>query len=608
MMSDEALNVLPETVPLIDHARSMSNRPWEDRLVAYRNIGALLAERARQHPEKNWLTFYDENGDVDGLTYGEFYDAACRAASLMTQLGVDTGDRIATLLVNDPRTVIVYFAAWMIGAVVVPVNIGEDDGRIEFILRNSSAKAVFAIPDQVDRIASMRPNLPALTSTVCVALTPFPSSNTARWSLHDGLRPPNPQSWGNRTDKSESLDFDEALADVEPMEQFPNVPADSECLIVYTSGTTGAPKGVVLEQYNLLADARGIAEWHRLGPSDRAMCVLPIHHVNGTVVTLMTPLYSGGSVVLNRRFRAQSFWSTLAGESCTWVSVVPTVLAFLCERRDDLREFDLSKFRHIICGAGPLTTDLAARFHDCFHVRVVHGYGLSETTCYSCFLPIDLGEKEYYVWMIEGGFPSIGCPILPNDMAIHDIDGKPLPEGERGEIVVRGHNVMKYYFQRPDANRDTFTHGWFRSGDEGYFQIGADGRQYFFITGRLKELIIRGGVNYSPFEIDEVLSGIEGIKAGMAVGFENNFYGEEIGAYVMLDEGAALTEGDILAACRQKLPYSKCPKVVIFGDTFPVTSTGKYQRLQLKPLFADWKDAEFRERGVARGRSGSRPQ
>ncbi len=206
---------------------------------------------------------------------------------------------------------------------------------------------------------------------------------------------------------------------------------------------------------------------------------MPLHHVNGTVVTLVTPLLSGGSVVLSRRFHAQSFWQTLAEERCTWVSVVPTVLAFLCERGEDLAAYDLSAFRHFICGAGPLTTELAARFHAQFGQRVVHGYGLSETTCYSCFLPIDLDEREYLSWMTERGFPSIGCPISANEMAIHDADGNALGEKLRGEIVVRGLNVMRWYFGRPEANRDAFAHGWFRSGDEGYFRTGPDGPPVF---------------------------------------------------------------------------------------------------------------------------------
>jgi len=179
-------------------------------------------------------------------------------------------------------------------------------------------------------------------------------------------------------------------------------------------------------------------------------------------------------------------------------------------------------------------------------------------------------------------------------MSIHDSEGRPLGEDQRGEIVIRGHNVMKYYFKRPEANADTFKYGWFRSGDEGFYRMGPDGRPYFFITGRIKELIIRGGVNYSPFDIDEVLNAIPGVKAAMAVGFENDFYGEEVGAYVQLEPGANLTEEDILRACRKVLPFAKSPKVVVFGDTFPVTSTGKYQRNKLKPLFEQWKSTQFR--------------
>lgn len=566
-MSELNEHVTTETIPKLYRARCLSNRPWEERMLRYANIGALLAERVAATPEKNWLTFYDDSGRAAAYTYKEFEEAARRVAAVMNRrLEVGPSDRVATLMVNDPRTVLVYFAAWLLGATVVPINCGEDDDRVLYILQNSGAKAAFAMEPQVPRLIEMRNKLPDIGGYVQVG-------GVAR----EGF-----------------LSFEEAISTSEPLQDLPDVSLESDCLIVYTSGTTGAPKGVLLQQYNLLVDAHSIAEWHRFGADDRAMCVLPIHHVNGTVVTLMTPLYYGGSVVLNNRFHAQRFWRTLAEERCTWVSVVPTVLAFLCERADDLKPFGLSHFRHIICGAGPLTVELARRFDQTFGVRVVHGYGLSETTCYSCFLPIDLDPPSYRHWMMECGFPSIGCPISANEMAIHDSEGQLLGEDQRGEIVIRGHNVMKYYFKRPEANADTFKYGWFRSGDEGFYRTGPDGRPYFFITGRIKELIIRGGVNYSPFDIDEVLSAIPGVKAAMAVGFENDFYGEEVGAYVQLEPGANLTEEDILRACRQTLPFAKSPKVVVFGDTFPVTSTGKYQRNKLKPLFEQWKSTQFR--------------
>jgi long-chain acyl-CoA synthetase len=155
---------------------------------------------------------------------------------------------------------------------------------------------------------------------------------------------------------------------------------------------------------------------------------------------------------------------------------------------------------------------------------------------------------------------------------------------------------MKHYFQRPDANRSAFEHGWFHSGDEGFFRPDAQGRPYFFITGRIKELINRGGVKFSPFEIEEVLLRMPGIRVGLAVAFDNTYYGEEVGAYVVPEEGAQLTEEAVLAHCRACMPFAKCPKVVVFGTEVPVTTTGKYQRLRLKSLFQKWEGVQFRER------------
>ncbi len=561
------LNVFPETQPLIDNARSLPDRPYTDRMVDVQNIGELMLNQCAKYGDKNWLTFLEDGERTATYTYSEFEQVVRQTAGFMTRgLGIQQGDRIATLTVNDFRVPIIYYAAWSIGATVVPVNCGEDDDRVEFILANSNVKALFSANDQLERVGTISSKLPFDLAIV---------------------------SLGDIAD--DSIHFDESVANSIPLVEFPLVPIDSEALIVYTSGTTGAPKGVALDQYNLLVDAKSITDWHNFTDVDRAMCVLPIHHVNGTVVTIVTPMYHGGSLVLNRRFRAHGFWKNLSEEACTWVSVVPTVLAFLCEISTDLSTYDLTKFRHIICGAGPLTVELARRFDRLFGVRVVHGYGLSETTCYSCFLPIDLDAASYQHWMFECGFPSIGCEISANLMEIQDEHGKTLGADERGEIVIRGHNVMRYYFGRPEVNKETFANGWFRSGDEGFYRLGADGKNYFFITGRLKELIIRGGVNYSPFDIDEVLVRIPGIKAAMAVGFDNSFYGEEIGAYVQLESGATVTGDEIMQVCKAELGYNKCPKVVIFGEDFPVTSTGKYQRNKLKPLFREYLTTQFRD-------------
>ena len=266
---------------------------------------------------------------------------------------------------------------------------------------------------------------------------------------------------------------------------------------------------------------------------------------------------------------------------------------------ENARDYDLKHFSHIICGAGPLTCEISRDFETKFGMRIVHGYGLSESTCYSCFIPYNLSESEHYKWQNEFGFPSIGIPINCNEMEIHSDSGITLNEGTRGEIVIRGHNIMKYYYNNDEVNLETFKHGWFRSGDEGFFKFDSNGRKYFFITGRIKELIIRGGVNISPLEIDEVISGINCVKAGIAVGFENDWYGDEIGALVILKNEFLNFDKDelkrhIIKECRKKLPFVKSPKVIEFTDIIPVTSTGKYQRNKAKHLFKDYKKIQFR--------------
>ncbi|HAC16891.1 MAG TPA: long-chain fatty acid--CoA ligase, partial [Bacteroidetes bacterium] len=393
------------------------------------------------------------------------------------------------------------------------------------------------------------------------------------------------------SDKPQDLDGSRGIFD----DSVPQIDrSELDALIVFTSGTTGNPKGVVLSQRNLLEDAHAISNWHHIDAETRMMCVLPIHHVNGTVVTLCTPFYRGGSVVLNEKFRVGHFFTTIHKENVHIVSVVPTLLSFLTSHHQTHPVGDYASLRHIICGAGPLTVSVAQHFEEKFGIRIIHGYGLSETTCYSCYLPISLSDEEHKTWMRAHGYPSIGVALPVNEMAIHDDQGNPLKDGERGEIVIRGRNVMKGYYANDAANETAFTHGWFRSGDEGFALTGDDGQRYYFITGRLKELIIRGGVNLAPLEIDEVINRAPGVKAGISVGFENDWYGEEVGAYVQMEAGLEGNEEEIIAFCRAYLPFSKCPKVVVFGNDIPVTSTGKYQRMKVAHLFKDWKAVQFK--------------
>ncbi|HEX5316790.1 MAG TPA: class I adenylate-forming enzyme family protein, partial [Candidatus Kapabacteria bacterium] len=419
----------------IAHARKTPESQREP--IAYRNIGELLFRQARAYDTKPYLIFYDLAGARREYSYKDFFTLVSQCANVMRAQGIRRGDRVATISHNHSDTVIQYFAAWLMGACVVPVSLSEDDNRIRFILENSNAKLAFLRADYSERIIPIIKSIPSKLSVL----------------------------------SSES--FEEELANASPFFSSEEaVTIEDEALIVYTSGTTGNPKGVVLTQHNLLADAQGITEWHGMTNAQRMMCVLPIHHVNGTIVTLVTPLYFGGTVILNQKFQSEHFFERIAKERVNVVSVVPTLLAFLIEyySKKNPRLFKAGagggygenenepppnprlekageSLRHIICGAGPLTVELGAQFEDMFGISIMHGYGLSETTCYSCFLPIDLTPEEHRHWMRDFGYPSIGVAIPQNEMMIADELGHELAPGEKGEIAIRGENVMKYYYE-----------------------------------------------------------------------------------------------------------------------------------------------------------------
>src|SRR5574340_162489 len=500
------------------------------------------------------------------------------ADGLHTNLGLGRGDRIATILFNHDLTLLTYFAAWTLGITVVPSNIEETADRKRYILEHTEVSAALCWEDAYEEIKDLHRNLPSLREVVAIGdggiLESRGRKPTGKGRKNDSLFPSHPTPSTSRL--------------------------DDPALIIYTSGTTGPPKGVILTMANLLIDADAIADWHGFGTHDRLMCVLPIHHVNGIVVTLMTPFYCKGSLVLNRRFKSASFWRRIHDEEVTCVSVVPTLLEFLLDADEDIAACRLDRFGGLICGAGPLLKDTATRFENRFGFRIRHGYGLSETTCYSSFLPNDLTQEQHRRWLTGHEFPSIGPAIRHNMLAVLDEGGKALPEGVRGEICIRGRTVCAGYFKRDDANEEAFQWGWFRSGDEGFYVADQLNRPFFFISGRLKELIIRGGLNISPLEIDNVLKGHPAVKFAMALPFENRYYGEEIAAYVVPNDPASPpTETDLLAYCRGRLPFPKQPKVVLMGEEVPYTSTGKPKRLELKvrlaTTLAAYRNRQFRE-------------
>jgi len=531
---------------------------------AFLNWGALMQHNALTYLEKPWMIYVDDTGAASTWSYSVFIDVSRRIATILHEQGVRRGDRVAIASHNHPDTILVYFACWLLGACAVPLNMSEDDQRITYIIEHSGAKTVVSKSVYVDRI-----------SATC---------NGCNASIIEMDSESDESLWYERIRSCQPYEYPDSQLDMRW----------DDCMVVYTSGTTGNPKGVVLIQQCLFSDCSDIINWFSITPETRMMCVLPVHHVNGSLVTHATPFLAGASVVLHRTFSPRTFFSSITEHGVQIVSVVPTLLAFLYDADAAADGVIESGFRNIICGAGPLTCELAERFESRYGLRITHGYGLSETTCYTCFLPTGLSDAEHTYWMQSHGFPSIGVAIPANEMCIHDSMGRPVPDGERGEIVIRGSNIMRGYDANPGANSEAFAYGWFRSGDEGFRLHDPQWGCFYFITGRLKELIIRGGVNLAPLEIDEVINRAPGVQAGICVGFENNMYGEEVGALVIPTEDGT-TEADVLGYCMEHLPFSKAPKVVLFTDQLPVTSTGKYQRNKVKHLFAQWKDTQFRK-------------
>lgn len=583
----------------IAKAHRAAGKPDDLSDLPFPSIGALLKQRLPEHPDEVFLRYVDDSaGEEKTLTYRQFAAEVGRVTNFLQAHGVYRGDTVATIAHNHWQTAVQYFACWAVGVRVMPLvapDLKNTDEKYlretledwTFKIENAGAELALVRSEYWQRALPLREKCAKLREMIPVgaAVTGAPEELFAVCALlpTDLVVPEAPE---------------------------PTDPA----LIVYTSGTTGKPKGVDLSQCHLIYDAQGIAAWCNASPETgghRFMCVLPIHHVNGIVVTLVTPLYVGGSTLLNRAFKPDSFWARLESGKIQTVSVVPTLLHTLAEKAEDLSKRDLGALERIICGAGPLSVKLAREFTDTFALRIAHGYGLSETTCYSCGIPGDAGDARYEEMMHGWGFPTIGVPVPQNEMAILGPSGVQVPastspdEIRKGEICIRGQNVMNGYFNRPDANADAFKGGWFHSGDEGFW-VEREGKPWFFITGRIKELIIRGGVNISPYEVDEVIQAMPGVARALAVAVPSKHYSEEVGAYVQLEEGEKIEATQILRTGYEKLGFSKCPKFVFFahevGIEVPYTTTAKPQRILLQEklgaggLFEGLDEVQWREK------------
>jgi len=466
------------------------------------------------------------------LSFADLAAGSRRIGALLRRHGLGPGGTVSLVMPNGLQTLRLLLGSMANGLIVNPVNLLSQAEQMRYVLGHSDCKLVFVAPEWE---ASVRALLAGLDREVTVLVAD-----------PDALRLPGED------------DSDIAAEPLAP---------SAVALLMYTSGTTGMPKGVMLTQANLVANARSISAEHALTPADRVLGVLPLYHINAFAVTMLAPLAHGGSVAVAPRFSAARFWQQAFDTQCTWINVVPTIISFLLEGgAPDAAA--LSQLRFCRSASAALPPEHLLAFERNFGIGIIETMGLTECVA-PCFSnPLDAAQRK----VGSVGRPS-GC-----EARIIDSAGMPLPDGQRGEIAIRGPAVMRGYYKNDAATTAAFTpDGWLRSGDLGH----RDGDGFYFVTGRLKELIIKGGENIAPREIDEVLLAHPAVLDAAAVGMPDKHYGQEVLAAVVLREGMACSEDELRDFCLQRLGRYKTPKVFRFVTELPRGPSGKVQRLRL---------------------------
>ncbi|HEX5834926.1 MAG TPA: class I adenylate-forming enzyme family protein, partial [Pyrinomonadaceae bacterium] len=401
--------------------------------VEPRNIPELFQQRASAAPDKVFLL---SEADERQFTYREFEQAVARAAGMLAAHGIGKGDVVSLLLPNSVEYIVAYFACWRLGALAGPVNGHLKTQEIEYVVSNSESKLLLVNSEFLAKVEGSR-----------VPVKVFDSERQA--------------GEGFKEDKRAEIDLQD------------------EAIIIYTSGTTGKPKGCLLTHGNVIANARQISTWLGFTEHDRLLTVMPLFHMNAVSATTMSALYAGGSTVVSPKFSASRFWHIISDYQITSFGSVATMLSMLLSTYPDGVPAGLKtdQLRFAMCGSAPVPAEVLKRFEETFNCLVVEGYGLSESTCRSTFNPPDERRRP----------GSCGLPI-GNEMRVVADDDRDVSEGELGEIVLRGENILKGYYKNDAANTTAFRNGWFHTGDIGYRD--ADG--FYYIVDRKSDMIIRG--------------------------------------------------------------------------------------------------------------------
>ena len=478
---------------------------------------------------------------VQKLTYRQLTESCEQVALLLRAHGLQPGDTVSLVMPNGLMTLRLLLGAMAGGWCVNPVNLLSQPEQMRYVLGHSDCKMVMVSPQWEQAVQDM---LAALDRTVALyVIEPDARELPSIAALPGG--------------QTSAIDYAGSV-----------LPAgDAMALLMYTSGTTGVPKGVMLSQQNLVSNALSISAEHALTPEDRVLAVLPLYHINAFAVTMLAPLAHGGSLAMPPKFSVARFWEQTSERGCTWINVVPTMISYLLEGDAPSRECTRD-IRFCRSASAALSPDHLRAFEQKFGIGIIETMGLTETVAPAFSNPLDPARRK----VGAVGLAS-GC-----EARVIDANLNPVADGVTGEIAIRGPNVMRGYYKNEDATRAAFTpDGWLRTGDLGLRD--ADG--FFFVTGRIKELIIKGGENIAPREIDEAILRHPGVLGAAAVGIPDRHYGQEIMVCVVPRAEFNVTEDALRDYCIEHLGRYKTPKVIRFVSELPRGPSGKVQRLKL---------------------------
>jgi long-chain acyl-CoA synthetase len=500
-------------------------------------FGELLLSTVAERPN----SFAVSMGEMR-LTYAELGGAVGALQAGLKDLGVRPGDRLALLFPNTPHFFIAFFAAQACGAEVVMCNCLHSPGEIAYVLNDSGARWLLALNVFDEKLAAVIPQCPGLGGVVVAGDTTLPGAASF-----------------------DSLIRSNAGRRLQPVERSP----ESVAVIMYTSGTTGRSKGAMLSHRNLIFDAHAAGQTLDLYPTDVMIGILPLFHAYGFTVNLTLAVLHGLSVVLMPKFAATGALELMEGERVTVLAAVPTMYQMMLRTRRT-PDYDISSLRIVVSGGAPLPLEVMTAFENRFGVAMLEGYGPTEASPVVSVNPFHGPRKV----------GSVGPPIPGTEVQVIDDEGAVLPVGQVGELCCKGPHVMLGYWNAPQATAETIVDGWLRTGDMA--RIDEDG--YIYIVDRKKDMIIVGGMNVYPREVEDVIYGLPQIAECAVVGVPSTIKGEEVVAYISLKEGEIITPEQVIEHCRLHLAPFKVPREVVIEPELPKSPIGKVLRREVREM------------------------